>query len=82
MCTGVCVDVPLQLRLSLFTLKTIVKNSEALGSSYIQCGTFFKQQKLVKYLPLEKLEYALQHDSSKHTQAAFPQIVLSSGRGL
>jgi hypothetical protein len=46
-------------RLSVSTLNTTVKNHEETERRYVQCGTFCKQQKLLKHLPLEKLETAL-----------------------
>jgi hypothetical protein len=39
----------------VFTLNTIVKNREEIERSYIQCGSFSKHQKSLKYSPLEKL---------------------------
>jgi hypothetical protein len=37
-----CVDLALQLGLSVSLLNTIVKNHEAVDRSYIRCGTFSK----------------------------------------
>jgi hypothetical protein len=48
-----------QLRLSVSPLNTVVNNHEEIEGSYAQCGPFSKQQKLLKCLPLEKLEFAL-----------------------
>jgi hypothetical protein len=48
-----------QLRFSLSTLNNIVKNHKEIWINYIWCGPFSKQQKLVKRLLLEKLEFAL-----------------------
>jgi hypothetical protein len=44
------------LRLLLPTLNTSVKNREEIERSHIQFAPFFKQQKLLKPLSLEKLE--------------------------
>jgi hypothetical protein len=37
----------------------IVKNSDKIERSFIKCGPFSKQQKSLKYLPLEELESVL-----------------------
>jgi centromere protein B len=41
------------------TLNIIVKNCKETERSYVQCGPSSKQQKSLKHLPQEKLEFAL-----------------------
>jgi hypothetical protein len=56
---GIRVEQASHLRLSVSTLTTTVKNCETTERTYVQCGTFCKQQKLLKHLPVKKLETAL-----------------------
>jgi hypothetical protein len=53
------VELALQLKLSVSTLKTIVMNSEEIEKSYIQCGPSSKQWKSLKHSPLKELESTL-----------------------
>jgi hypothetical protein len=47
--TGMCVDPTSELGLRISTLYTTVKIREATERSYIQCGTFSKQQKSLQH---------------------------------
>jgi hypothetical protein len=50
---GTHVELASWLRLSVFTLNTVVKNHEEIDERYIQCGLFSKQQKSLNCLPME-----------------------------
>jgi hypothetical protein len=62
-------------------LYTILKNHEETERSYIQYGPFFKQQKSLKHLPLDKQELHLLHGSNKHLKLMLPWMLPTSRRG-
>lgn len=57
--TGTQIKLASHMGLSVSTLDMIVKNCEVTERSYTQCGSYSKQQKSLKNLPMAKLEAAL-----------------------
>jgi hypothetical protein len=53
---GTHVEQASWLRISLPTLNPILKDHEELERSFVQCGPSSKQQKSLKYSPLEELD--------------------------
>jgi hypothetical protein len=63
---GVRVELASRLRLSVSTLITVVKNREEIERSYVQCGLFSEQWKLLKHWHGRNLNLHLLYGSSKH----------------
>jgi hypothetical protein len=76
--TGTGTELESQLKLSVSTLNSIMKNNEVVETGYIQHGPFSKQQKSLKHLLQEKLEPVLAarfkqaHESNASTDG--PQL--------
>jgi hypothetical protein len=54
-----CVELAPWSTLSMPTLNPIVKNHDETEKNFVQCGTFYKQQKSLQCSPLNELEPAL-----------------------